>query len=235
MVLFGGVRVSKRRRKNPETFPKIAIGALCPLSAFPLGPFGSIPKTEPCCAHCQQQMLSAANAVDSELTCPVLVAHQMSASSAFVLPRGHVGEAKRRPHVSTARPTRIGFADCDKELHPVFSDQREQRLRRAKRGPGIIAQNLETRFEDMRKRASRDVTKFGRTLDRLFSQLPGTLHLAQVPGRSYEICSCEDFGATPALTTASSHRRCLGEADSWCRRIVLKNSDFRFDHNLRGR
>ena len=45
----------------------------------------------------------------------------------------------------------------------------------------------------MRKRASRDVTKFGRALDRLFSQLPGTLHLAQVPGRSYEICSCEDF------------------------------------------
>src|SRR5208282_1052876 len=44
----------------------------------------------------------------------------------------------------------------------------------------------------MRKRASRDVTKFGRALDRLFSQLTGTLHLAQVPGRSYEICSCED-------------------------------------------
>ena len=44
----------------------------------------------------------------------------------------------------------------------------------------------------MRKRASRDVTKFGRALDRLLSQLPGTLHLAQVPGRSCEICNCED-------------------------------------------
>ena len=29
---------------------------------------------------------------------------------------------------STARPTCIGFADCDIELHPVFSDQRKQRL-----------------------------------------------------------------------------------------------------------
>jgi hypothetical protein len=32
-------------------------------------------------------------AVDSELSCPVLVAHQMSASSGFVLPCGTVGKA----------------------------------------------------------------------------------------------------------------------------------------------
>src|SRR5208283_124562 len=44
----------------------------------------------------------------------------------------------------------------------------------------------------MRKRAGGDVTKFGRAVDRLFSQLPGTLHLALAPSRSYEICSCED-------------------------------------------
>jgi hypothetical protein len=36
--------------------------------------------------------LSAASSVDSELSCPVLVAHQMSASSRFVLPCGTVGK-----------------------------------------------------------------------------------------------------------------------------------------------
>ena len=44
----------------------------------------------------------------------------------------------------------------------------------------------------MRNRATRDVTKFGRALDHLVSQLPGALHLAQVPGCHCEMCSCDD-------------------------------------------
>jgi hypothetical protein len=41
--------------------------------------------------------------VDSELSCPVLVAHQMSATSGFVLPRGRGGQAGGLSMPSTRR------------------------------------------------------------------------------------------------------------------------------------
>ena len=43
------------------------------------------------------------NGVDSELTCPVLVAHHMSAASAFVL-LWDCGQGASLVHISTARP-----------------------------------------------------------------------------------------------------------------------------------
>ena len=45
--------------------------------------------------------------VDSELTCPVLVAHQMSASSAFVLLWALWARRQRRPHVHRLAAERI--------------------------------------------------------------------------------------------------------------------------------
>ena len=45
--------------------------------------------------------------VDSELTCPVLVAHQMSASSAFVLPVGMWATRLRCPHFHRRAAERI--------------------------------------------------------------------------------------------------------------------------------
>ena len=63
--------------------------------------------------------------VDSELSCPVLVAHQMSASSGSVLPRGSVGkadalstfpQARRRADLSGA------FGILDRSVFVVSAD-----------------------------------------------------------------------------------------------------------------
>ena len=53
------------------------------------------------------KLLAALNSVDSELSCSVLVAQHMSASSAFVLPVGLWATRRRCPHFHRLAAERI--------------------------------------------------------------------------------------------------------------------------------